>query len=37
MLLSVNMPHSGLDEVDDIETLELVRATLMEGTRVGSR
>ena len=33
MLLSVYMPHSGFDEVDHIEALESVRATLTEGKR----
>ena len=33
MLLSVCMPHSGRDEVDHIEALELVRSTLTEGER----
>ena len=36
MLLSVYMPHSGRDEVDYIEPPELVRATLMEGKRMGA-
>ena len=36
MLLSVYMPHSGRDEVDYIEALEAVRATLVEGKN-GSR
>ena len=36
MLLSVYMPHIGRDEVDYIEALELVRATLMEGKRMGA-
>ena len=36
MLLSVYMPHSGRDEVDFIEALESVRATLMEGKRMGT-
>ena len=36
MLFSVYMPHSGRDEVDYIEVLESVRATLMEGKRMGA-
>ena len=36
MLLSVFMPHSGCDEVDCIEALESVRATLTEGKRAGA-
>ena len=36
MLLSVNMPHSGRDEVDHVEALESVRATLTEGKRAGA-
>ena len=35
MLLSVYMPHSGLDEVHCVEALESVRA-LMEGKRMGA-
>ena len=34
MLLSVYMPRSGRDEVDYIEALGSVRATLMEGKRM---
>ena len=36
MLLSFYMPHSGRDEVDYIEALEAVRATLVEGKRMGA-
>ena len=36
MLLSVYMPHSGNDEVDFIEALESVRATLTGGKRSGA-
>ena len=36
MLLSVYMPHSGRDEVDYIEALGAVRATLVEGKRMGA-
>ena len=32
---SVYVPHSGRDEVDYIEALESVRATLMDGKRMG--
>ena len=35
MLLSVYMPHSGHGEVDYIEALESVRATLMKGKKMG--
>ena len=37
MLLSVYVPHSGRDEVDYIEALESVRATLAEGRESRSR
>ena len=36
MLLSVNVPHSGYDEVDYIEALASVRAVLTEGKREGA-
>ena len=36
MLFSVFMPRSGRDEVEYIEALELVRATLTEGKRMGA-
>ena len=36
MLLSEDIPHSGRDEVDYIEALEVVRATLVEGKRMGA-
>ena len=36
MLLSVCLPHSGLDDVDYIEALEVVRATLVEEERMGA-
>jgi endonuclease/exonuclease/phosphatase family metal-dependent hydrolase len=36
MLLSVYMPHSGLDEEDYIEALEVVRTTLVEGKKAGA-
>ena len=36
MLLSVYMTHNGRDEVDHIEALESVRATPMEGKRMGT-
>ena len=36
MLLSAHMPHSGRDEVDYIESLESVRATLIDGKRKGA-
>ena len=36
MLLSVFMPHSGRDEGDYIEALDMVRATLTEGRKAGA-
>ena len=36
ILLSVYLPNSGRDEVDYIEALEVVRATLVEGKRMGA-
>ena len=36
MLLSVHQPHSGRDEVGYTEALEVVRATLVEGKRMGA-
>ena len=36
MLRSVCIPHTGRGEVDHIEALESVRATLMEGKRMGA-
>ena len=36
MLLSVYMPHSGREEMDYIDALEAVRATLVEGKRMGA-
>ena len=36
MLLSVYMPHSVRDDLDHIEALESVRATPMEGKRMGA-
>ena len=36
MLLSVNLPHRGRNDVDFIEALEGVRATFVEGKRMGA-
>ena len=36
MLLSVYVPHSGYDEVDNFGALESVRAALTEGKREGA-
>ena len=36
MLLSVSMPHNGLDEEDYIEALGAVRSILTEGRKTGA-
>ena len=36
MLFSENVPHSGRDEEDHIDALEMVRATLIEGRKAGA-
>ena len=36
MLLSVHLRHSGHDEVDYLEALEVVRDTLTKGKRAGA-